>query len=73
MNPSEVNRQAQVACARRELGKRRFVYPRLIGNGKLTQAEAEREIACMEAILITLTKLLTEEGRRNELPLFRNQ
>ena len=39
------------ACIERELRMRRRVYPRFVQNGKLTQAEADREIAVMEAIL----------------------
>jgi len=70
MSPSEFNLSAQVACARRELGKRCFVYPRLIASGKMTANDAERETACMEAILVTLTKLLMEEDQRGMLPLF---
>jgi len=70
MNASEFGIQAQVTCVRRELSYRRFVYPKRIAAGKTTTTEAEREIACMEAILVTLTKLLTEEKTRQELPLF---
>ena len=70
MSPSEFNLRAQCACARRELGKRRFVYPRLISAGKMSQAEAEKETACMEAILVTLTNLTIEENKRLDLPLF---
>ena len=39
------------ACLERELRMRRRVYPRFVQTGKLTQAEADREIAVMEAIL----------------------
>ena len=69
MSPSEFNLMAQCACVRRELGMRRFVYPQRIAAGKMTHAEAERETACMEAVLVTLTKLQMEEQRRTELPL----
>ena len=37
------------ACARRELAMRRKVYPRWVG-GRLTQQEADAEIAKMAAI-----------------------
>lgn len=39
------------ACARRELGKRRYVYPRQVEGKKLSQETADRELAMMEAIV----------------------
>lgn len=39
------------ACLERELRMRRRVYPRWVKAGRLTQAQAEHEIAVMEAIL----------------------
>jgi hypothetical protein len=36
--------------ALREIGQRRRVYPRLISQGKLRQADADRQIALMQAI-----------------------
>ncbi|WP_412508779.1 hypothetical protein [Roseovarius sp. SYSU LYC5161] len=38
------------AAVRREIRQRRRVYPRLIEQGKMSQADADREIAIMEAI-----------------------
>lgn len=38
------------ACAYRELKMRRRVYPRWVADGRMTQAEADREIALMQAI-----------------------
>lgn len=38
------------AAAERELKMRRRVYPRWIASGRMTQAEADREIRVMEAI-----------------------
>jgi hypothetical protein len=70
MNPSEFDLKSQCACARRELGFRRYVYPKRVAAGKMTQADADKEEACMEAILVTLTKLLMEQSKRSELPLF---
>ena len=34
----------------RELDKRRYVYPKLVANGKLTQRTADRQIAVMEQV-----------------------
>ncbi|MBS8227138.1 hypothetical protein [Vannielia litorea] len=37
-------------AARREAELRRRVYPRWVADGRMTQAEADRQIAVMEAI-----------------------
>lgn len=39
-----------IQCARRELGQRKRVYRRLVSEGRMEPAEAEREIALMQAI-----------------------
>lgn len=44
----------QIACAKREIGKRRYVYPRSVANQRMTQITMDKEIAAMEAILATL-------------------
>lgn len=38
------------ACAYRELEMRRRLYPRWVADGRMTEAEADREIALMQAI-----------------------
>jgi hypothetical protein len=38
-------------CLKRELGYRRFVYPRQVASGTMKQEKADREIAVMEAIV----------------------
>lgn len=43
-------KQAKLRAVRREIRQRRRVYPRLIASGKMTQQEADAEIAVMEAI-----------------------
>ena len=52
--PERFTLQAQVDCVEREIRKRRQVYPRQVAAGRLTQAKADYEIACMEAVLATL-------------------
>lgn len=37
-------------CLQREIKMRKRVFPRRVQQGKMKQAEADREIACMEAI-----------------------
>lgn len=38
----------------REIGLRRGVYPKFVQDGKLSQALADRQIACMEDAYATL-------------------
>lgn len=38
-------------CIKRELNKRRYVYPKLVESGKMTQGKADDEINTMEEIL----------------------
>jgi hypothetical protein len=38
-------------CAVRELAMRRGVYPKFVRSGRMTQEQADREIAMMEAIV----------------------
>ena len=40
-----------IACVRREIALRRAVYPRWVEIGRITQAKAAHEVACMEAVL----------------------
>lgn len=44
----------QIACVRRELAMRQRVYPRWVSAGKMTQADSDREITAMIAVLATL-------------------
>jgi hypothetical protein len=52
-----IDLEQQLACVRREIGMRRRVYPRWVQAGRMSQAAADREIATMEAVLDTLTKV----------------
>jgi hypothetical protein len=45
----------QVTCIRRELAMRRNVYPKFIANGRMTPEQADHEMQCMQAVLVTLT------------------
>jgi hypothetical protein len=38
-------------CARRELAMRQRVYPKWVESGRMSQATADHEIACMKAIV----------------------
>lgn len=54
---SEVPIEDQIACLKRELAMRRGVYPRWVQQHKLTQANADKEMARMEAALATLQRI----------------
>lgn len=49
-------REVLADCVRREVAKRKYVYKRLVGEQKLTQAKADREIAMMEEVAKILEK-----------------
>ena len=51
----------------REAGLRRFVYPKRVEGGKLTQAAAARQIAMMEAMAAHFGELAKEEERATTL------
>ena len=48
MNPVTIDRQ--IECAKRELGMRKRLYPKWVKNERMTQKDADDEIAAMEAI-----------------------
>lgn len=52
--PRHVPIGAQIAEVRRELDKRRQVYPRLIRDGKLRQSESDLFTSRLEAVMRTL-------------------
>jgi hypothetical protein len=51
----------QIACVEREIALRKRVYPQLVERTKLTQRKATDEIACMEAVLLTLREIHDKE------------
>lgn len=51
----------QIRCVKREIGQRGHVYPRLVSVGKMKQADAEREIETMGAVLATLQRVRDEQ------------
>lgn len=52
--PMEYPLPAQIACVEREIAMRLRVYPKWVGTGRMTDAKASQEIACMRAVLETL-------------------
>jgi hypothetical protein len=47
---AEITPVEKLAAITRELGYRRYVYPRRVADGRMQQAAADRQIAIMEAI-----------------------
>lgn len=52
--------ERQIACVEREIALRRRAYPRWVSAGRMTQRDADRELAEMEAVLATLRGLKAE-------------
>jgi len=50
MPTNPIARSQKRLCAAREVLLRKRVYPGLVERGRMTQAEADREIAAMQAI-----------------------
>lgn len=48
--PDQFTAAEKLACALREVGKRKHVYANLVSSGRMTQQQMDREIACMEEI-----------------------
>lgn len=53
----------QIRCVTREIAMRRRVYPRWVADKRMTQADADHEIATMEAVLETIKKTDAQQGR----------
>jgi hypothetical protein len=47
----------QITAVKREISMRERVYPRQVGNGRMSQTLADRELALMRAVLDTLDTL----------------
>jgi hypothetical protein len=57
--------EPRLRCVGRELGLPRNVYPKWVASGRLKQADADREIAAMESVLVTLMRL---KKKSSQLP-----
>ena len=56
-----INIADQITCVQREINKRKYVYPRRVKKGQMTQKLADREIEHMEAVLATLNEVLDKQ------------
>ena len=57
----------QIACVRREISMRRRVYPGWVSSGRMTQDQADQELARMQAVLETLQGLMPPEPKQEAL------
>jgi hypothetical protein len=57
----------KLKCAQRELALRRSVYPRRVKSGLQTQAEVDRQIDLMAAIVHDYARLVDEETQTERL------
>jgi len=53
--------EQKLACIKRELGYRIRVYRRLVDNSLMTQEQADRQIAIMQAIAEDYDKLIEKQ------------
>ncbi len=56
----------QIAEVEREIAMRKRVYPKWVTDGKMKQHMAERQIASMEAVSVTLNWLKRNEDKIRE-------
>lgn len=66
IHPQDISIRDQVACVGRELGMRKRCYPKWVSSERMTQKEADQEIAAMEAVY----KTMREVADKNQLKLF---
>ena len=52
-----MNLDAQIACLKNEVSRRKDIYPHLVKSGKMSEDCAELEIIKMEAAFQTLSQL----------------
>lgn len=60
----------QLAAVQREIGMRRKAYPRWVSLGRMTQQQADRSLAVMEAVRDTLAGLVAEQVAKDTPGLF---
>mgnify|MGYP003529299287 FL=1 len=63
----DITNKDKAECAEREVKQRRYVYPRRVADGKMTQALADRQIALMEAIAADYRAKADEEDAKGRL------
>ena len=57
LSPGVIGLEQQIQCVAREVKLRERCYPRWVRQGRLKEAQAQREIERMRAVLHTLQEL----------------
>lgn len=57
-----VSLELQIACVRRELAFRAATYPKWVAQGRMKQAEADKQMQHMQAVHDTLVSLVGPEA-----------
>lgn len=70
MNDQTIPLADQLAAVQREVGMRRKAYPRWVSLGRMTQQQADRSLAVMEAVRDTLAGLVAEQVAKDTPGLF---
>ena len=52
-----MNIDTKIDCVKREIKRRKKFYPLMVRDGKITQEEADFELATMQSVMETLTQL----------------
>jgi hypothetical protein len=61
----EVNLNDLLACCRRELSRRQYVFPKRVAEGTMTDKKAEAEIAEMRVVVEFLVHCVFKAVTRN--------
>lgn len=64
-----ISNRDKANCAAREVRNRKWVYARLVSEGRMTGARADREIEIMETIAEDYRRLADAEEAQERLPL----
>jgi hypothetical protein len=66
-----VSIEDQIKCVRREIGMRERVYARRVADKAMTQAQADKEIGAMKAVLASLVAIdhTATQGSLDEMAL----
>lgn len=67
MTGAPISNRDKLECAMREVKQRRYVYPRRVAEGKMTQFFADLQIAAMEAIAEDYRVLAEHDDREERL------
>ena len=70
MSSEAISIERQIACVRREVGLRKRVYPRWVSQARMSQPDADGQIAAMEAALATLKRVRDEQQSKVAPELF---